>query len=558
MIVFEKITGKNFLSFEEFELEFKTGKHLILGTNLSTDYAESNGSGKSALIEALSWCLYKKSTRGRDISRDGKGKCEVSLHFSIKEDSYQVIRTAGTKNTVKILCNGENISPRNSENIEDVIERTVGTPYDLFVVVVTVLQGLPVNFSTMTPTIRKSVLESIMGLDDWEQISKMFQNKKFEVLADMKELEEEYDNSRSTMIEKNATLETMKRAMSKQVEDFSDEINRLHEQISKATTDLENLRDKRDAFAGDTEVSDLREEVSDLTDTKAIIKKELDNLYVIVDEGRCPTCGQDYPQSLVEEAEAKIKGFEGKLPKIESRIKDRKSLIGSIEDMDGDVKAAQREVRMLQLNVDSLVSRSKSRKDKVDVDLDVLQDQLDEVVALVNTLDGQLQELSEKVSGVDYIIKLLTPSSTFRTTVLEQYLDFVNSILREISPTLLDNILISLEVDKKANGVEIILNDGKREYRSLSGGEKRRVDLIIILTLQKFLLECTGVSTNLLMFDEIFDSLDGVGIQMVLNCIDIIFDDDLCVYVTTHKSEFRSSFDSILEIEKVDNISNLI
>ena len=558
MIVFEKITGKNFLSFEEFELEFKTGKHLILGTNLSTDYAESNGSGKSALIEALSWCLYKKSTRGRDISRDGKGKCEVSLHFSIKEDSYQVIRTAGTKNTVKILCNGENISPRNSENIEDVIERTVGTPYDLFVVVVTVLQGLPVNFSTMTPTIRKSVLESIMGLDDWEQISKMFQNKKFEVLADVKELEEEYDNSRSIMIEKNATLETMKRAMSKQVEDFSDEIDRLHEQISKATTDLENLRDKRDAFAGDTEVSDLREEVSDLTDTKAIIKKELDNLYVIVEEGRCPTCGQDYPQSLVEEAEAKIKGFEGKLPKIESRIKDRKSLIGSIEDMDGDVKAAQREVRMLQLNVDSLVSRSKSRKDKVDVDLDVLQDQLDEVVALVNTLDGQLQELSERVSGVDYIIKLLTPSSTFRTTVLEQYLDFVNSILREISPTLLDNILISLEVDKKANGVEIILNDGKREYRSLSGGEKRRVDLIIILTLQKFLLECTGVSTNLLMFDEIFDSLDGVGIQMVLNCIDIIFDDDLCVYVTTHKSEFRSSFDSILEIEKVDNISNLI
>ena len=50
MIIFEKVVGKNFLSFEEFELNFTEGKHLILGTNHSTDYAESNGSGKSSLL----------------------------------------------------------------------------------------------------------------------------------------------------------------------------------------------------------------------------------------------------------------------------------------------------------------------------------------------------------------------------------------------------------------------------------------------------------------------------------------------------------------------------
>lgn len=558
MIIFEKVVGKNFLSFEEFELNFTEGKHLILGTNHSTDYAESNGSGKSSLIEAISWCLYKKSIRGKNVSRDSKGKCEVSVFFSILDDAYQVTRTSGSKNTVKILCNGENISPRNSENIEDVIERTVGIPYDLFIVVVTVLQGLPVNFSTMTPTIRKAVLESIMGLDDWERISKMFQSKKFELQIDKRSVESDYDDSRSTMIAKNATLETLREASLKQEDDFSADIMRISQQISKATSDLERLKDKRDAFAGNLEVDDLREELESLSDTRATIKRELSNLYVIVDEGKCPTCGQIYPQTMIEEAETKIKGFEGKLPKIESRIKDRKSLINSIEDMDGDVKVTQREVRMLQLSLDSLVNRTKNKKEKSDIDLEGLQEELDRICELVNDLDSQIQDLNDRITGVDYINSLLTPSSTFRTMVLEKYLGYVNSILSEVVPSLLDNLSICLEVDKKANGIEIKIDEGKRDYRTLSGGEKRRVDIVIILTLQKFLLECTGISTNLLMFDEIFDSLDGVGIQMVLNSIDIVFDDDLCVYVTTHKSEFRSSFDSIIEIEKVNNVSSIV
>jgi len=84
------------------------------------------------------------------------------------------------------------------------------------------------------------------------------------------------------------------------------------------------------------------------------------------------------------------------------------------------------------------------------------------------------------------------------------------------------------------------------------------VDIIIILSLQRFLLECTGVSTNLLVFDEIFDSLDNVGIRMILNCIDSIFDEDLCVYIITHKNDFKSSFESFVEIEKVDDISSIM
>jgi DNA repair exonuclease SbcCD ATPase subunit len=103
-----------------------------------------------------------------------------------------------------------------------------------------------------------------------------------------------------------------------------------------------------------------------------------------------------------------------------------------------------------------------------------------------------------------------------------------------------------------------MINEGKRGYKSLSGGEKRRVDIIVILSLQRFLLECTGVSTNLLVFDEIFDSLDNVGIQMVLNCIDTIFDEGLCVYIITHKSDFRVSFESFVEIEKVNDISSIV
>ena len=71
-IIFKNICLHNFLSFEDATLKLNDcGYILIQGQNNNPiDLASSNGSGKSALLEAISWCLTGETIRGsKEVTR---------------------------------------------------------------------------------------------------------------------------------------------------------------------------------------------------------------------------------------------------------------------------------------------------------------------------------------------------------------------------------------------------------------------------------------------------------------------------------------------------------
>ena len=90
MIQFQKLTYKNFLS---------TGNNPIiihLNKSKSTLIVGTNGSGKSTILDALSFALFGKAHRnvnknGLVNSVNGKG-CEVSVEFETAGHSFKVVR----------------------------------------------------------------------------------------------------------------------------------------------------------------------------------------------------------------------------------------------------------------------------------------------------------------------------------------------------------------------------------------------------------------------------------------------------------------------------------
>ena len=72
------------------------------------------------------------------------------------------------------------------------------------------------------------------------------------------------------------------------------------------------------------------------------------------------------------------------------------------------------------------------------------------------------------------------------------------------------------------------------------------------LSFQKFLIATSDVLTNLLIFDEIFESLDFKGVEAVSNCIEALFPESTCIYVITHNEKVKSMFNSIVKMELVD------
>jgi DNA repair exonuclease SbcCD ATPase subunit len=98
-----------------------------------------------------------------------------------------------------------------------------------------------------------------------------------------------------------------------------------------------------------------------------------------------------------------------------------------------------------------------------------------------------------------------------------------------------------------------------RTYSSLSGGEKRRVDISVCLAFSKWIQNHYNLSTSLLgiqIFDELFDGLD----NSAEDCIAPVLQkeaENKAVFVISHSPGFSSYADRVITVEKRNNISSI-
>jgi DNA repair protein SbcC/Rad50 len=105
----------------------------------------------------------------------------------------------------------------------------------------------------------------------------------------------------------------------------------------------------------------------------------------------------------------------------------------------------------------------------------------------------------------------------------------------------------------------IILRDGEQEgsgsYRKFSGGERAKIDFAMIVALQTLINNnCENSGLDLLWIDEVTESLDGRGLE---NLIESVRDLGKTILVTSHVTH-ESHHDNILTIEKVNGKSRIL
>ena len=103
---FLSIKVRNFFSIRKLKLNLEErGTILITGRNMDNPAANSNGSGKSSIWDALIWCLYGRVVRddvGADdvLNNKTKGGCAVTVR--IQDDDgriWTLVRTRGVKSS---------------------------------------------------------------------------------------------------------------------------------------------------------------------------------------------------------------------------------------------------------------------------------------------------------------------------------------------------------------------------------------------------------------------------------------------------------------------------
>jgi DNA repair exonuclease SbcCD ATPase subunit len=543
---FEQIELHNYGSHQETVHQIRPGKFLIVG---------QNGDGKSTLFEGLVGCLYKL-TRSRDPSFKHQGNCEVRTKLTLDEKQVEIRRYWGMKDKVKspqIYVNEEELGFRRSTESEKELQNLLSISSDLFVSTVVVMQGLPMNFCNMSATIRKTIIEDLFGFNVWDAIRKQFSKTIKEDLGKSNELGATFEKDREKMISLSTRINTLKEVGNESEEQFEKEVLQIKDKLRETVESIEAYKDQNNW--NEDEESKLQNQVEVLNNSLQMMVKRHNELRSVIDTGKCYTCHRDFPHSLIQASTEEADMLHGKIGKTTEVAKDVREQLTLASGIESNIKSYENHVRDLT----NQLSAKRSAKPTLNqnVDFTQMETELADIQATVNSLNTELESMKDGVEKLRYIDGTLKPSSDFRTQVLKDRIGSVNRLIGRICPLLFDNVQCQLLLTMSGIELDIVRDNQNIEYKELSGGERRRIDIAMIFSFQKYIQEASGVSSNLLVFDEIFENLDAVGVEAVLNCVETLFPDASSIYVITHRENIKSQFNSLIRVTKTNGVSKL-
>ena len=171
----QKLRLVNFMPFAKVELDLvdRHGPFLFLGRHADGVEGESNGAGKSSVLEAILWALYGES-RGPgddDLIRLGEDDMSVVLNFQMEGKGYEISRTKrrGRSQVLALtnLTDDVKLTGNSVRETQEAIVKVLGMDHSVFVNTVFCAQNEIATFAGQPPSKRKAMLADILRLDQY-------------------------------------------------------------------------------------------------------------------------------------------------------------------------------------------------------------------------------------------------------------------------------------------------------------------------------------------------------------------------------------------------------
>ena len=161
-------------------------------------------------------------------------------------------------------------------------------------------------------------------------------------------------------------------------------------------------------------------------------------------------------------------------------------------------------------------------------------------------------------SGLDYSKKYLTMSGKLlkddgiKTMIIAQYLPVINKLINYYLDIM--GLFVSFTFDENFSETFKSRFRDNHVYQNFSEGEKMRINLAILFTFRKIASLKNTCNCNLLILDEILDSvLDSDGIEILTNILREFEDNN--VFMISHKDEMQDKFGRTMKFYKKDDYS---
>ena len=569
MITFQKIKWKNFLSTGNnwTEIDFqKYNTNLIIGTN---------GSGKSTMLDALTFGLFNKPFRkikkSQLINTTNERDCMVEINFSVNSRDY-IIRRGIKPNIFDIEVNGTLLHKEADDRInQKILEETIlKVNYKSFTQIVILGSTNFVPFMQLSCPNRRDVIEDLLDIRIFSAMNGLIKERIRLQKEQVRSLDLKKDNLKDKMSMQENFIKELKDQGKSNIKSSKGKIVTLSlesdthmQKNSSIELDIDKLIKEQEEVTGASEkLKKLNNLKGKITQKVSTITKEHK---FFTDNTVCPTCSQNIEEEFrlnrITDVQDKAKELKKGYTDLEETIKlesererhftklskEITKLNNDISQNNTRISLNQRQIRELENEVQKITEQFKNRN--------IEHEKLAEFNENLKKIFEDLSSRKEEITHYDFAYSLLRDDGV-KTKIIKKYLPFINQQVNRYLQLM--DFYINFTLDEEFNETVKSPIHEDFSYSSFSEGEKMRIDLALLFTWREVARVKNSVNTNLLIMDEVFDSsLDGFGTDEFIKIIKFVIK-DANIFVISHKSDLHDKFDNVVKFDKIKGFSRMV
>lgn len=593
-------------SWESLEYEFTSGISLIDGFN--HDDQTSEGSGKSSLLNILTWTLYgqtPKKVKIDDVIKNGHKSCTGIITLS---NGLQIVRQRNP-NRLHILENKQKITGKDAKETQLIINELIGASFEVFCQVAYFSQNGNRQFISANETEKGKILSEIQDLTVFDKARK-------ELTATLKTLEKDIAvqlvtcdrDSREVL-----NLEMQKEELEQEILEFENtrqlKIAQLNQQIIEKSSLIQSqpLLNKRVIAQHNKQKTlledyknDLNEVNSELKSIKAAFqatqklhnaqidalnteKKHISSLKTQISSLKtaknCPTCGHPISEveqkeidQAIKELETQVEKKTASLPKVGKKPTEQppKELLKLKDFLQKEIRETQQEIDEVEAQIQAENEQEK-RNEKLKGQIEGIKEQIAYLEAQntaskarkLEDLTLTIQETLEASERESELLRAMQKKQGQLNTLKKGFKEFKNyafaNLLRDLSykATQMAQELFEVPIQVKFEALpnksqltsidtEIKINNELRPLGLLSGGQYRRVQLATDLALAQIHRQRGTQKLDLFLLDEPFKDLSVVSQEKVVKLLEKL---PGSVVLIEHSETVKQIIDQIFYID---------
>jgi len=582
MIRIKDLTVKNFMSVGNQTQAVNFNKEqltLVLGENLDQggdDSGSRNGTGKTTIINALSYALYGTALtnikRNNLINKTNNKGMLVTLHFDKDGQDYRIER-GRSPNVLKFYINDQeqevlqDESQGDSRETQSYISELLGMSHDMFKHIVA-LNTYSEPFLSMKTNEQRDIIEQLLGIT---------------ILSIKAEtLKEQLRATKESILEETAKINAIQTANEK-IKDTIDSLGRTQRAwVSKKTQDIAKLQEAIQSLEQldiDAELSaherlanwtELNNKITALNKEKSTLEsalmqadksvKKVEKDIANLEDALCYTCGQTLHDDKKEEILAKklkeFKDADTYRSEVADKVEVALAALATIGDINGrpntfyeSIKEAY-EHRGNVENLRTALTNKQAEEDPYQAQIDNLT-----TTALQELNWDIVNQLNSVKEHQEFLLKLLTNKDSFiRKKIIDQNLAYLNNRLTYY----LDKLGLPHQVEFQNDlNVQITQLGQDLDFDNLSRGERNRLILGLSFAFRD-VWESLYQSVNLLFIDELIDSgMDTAGVESSLSVLKKIGRErEKNIFLISHKDELIGRVNHILKVVKENGFTS--